>query len=240
MIKNLVKFRFFVIVVFFILSVISCEENNNSNPFIGTWNGLDNNGEQIELIITETTWVLLYIDNNISLNGTYNYNGNTGTFLEPVSGMGGVGSVSGNILTATISEFTFILTNDGTPVGTFQFRITGVPNHIIEYLKGVYWFGARMFTNYGKEALVAYTFKYEIGGTENNYWIQFYLYNVTEHANGNITVYNEKYIGLSGYYDLHFWVLGPNSDWITYSMIWYQRFDVNTMNSIPYIIFTHT
>jgi len=198
MIKNLVKFRFLVIIVFFILSVISCEENKNSNPFIGTWNGLDNYGDQIELIITETKWVLFYNDNNTSITGTYNYKGNTGTFLEPISGMGGVGTVSGNIFTATISEFTFILTNDGTSVGTFQIRITEVPNIYMDSIHN-YFIGCHIGKNNTVLAM-SKSNEYETGGTDENQWISFLLYKQEGNPFTNI------YYDISGNFDVHFYI----------------------------------
>lgn len=230
--KNFMGILVFMLV--FVILIIGCDDSYGSNSFVGIWNGVDSYGNNIEVVISETKWIAFLLDYDDYYRGTYTFNKNNATFINSEGNIGGTGVISGNKLSINILGLSIILTNNGTPVGTFQFRITGIPNNFIECLEGEHWFGARMFTNNGNEVLVAYTFDYEIGGDENNYWIQFYLFNVTKQSNGNITVHTEKYINVSGYFDLHFWVLGPNEDWISYSMIWHKKFDVNTTNVVPY------
>jgi uncharacterized lipoprotein NlpE involved in copper resistance len=89
-----------IIVVF---ALVGCEnrvDDGGSNPFIGTWHGVDAYGDRMRLVFTSTTWTLTLLDYTDvdSVTGTYTHSGNTGTlYLQGV--IAGIGTISGNVLT---------------------------------------------------------------------------------------------------------------------------------------------
>jgi len=102
---------FGLLVLLLAFSFIGCD-NDNGNPFVGTWSYTnDNNGVITTFIITETNWSLSVTGPDgegiqAERNGNYTYSGNTFTMT---TGTTGSGTISGDTLTVTFSEFGFTL-----------------------------------------------------------------------------------------------------------------------------------
>jgi len=62
-------------------SMVACDDGNGGgggNPFIGTWNGVDPDGERIRLVVGSSTWTISWPDHPgwvIAATGT-----NSGTY----------------------------------------------------------------------------------------------------------------------------------------------------------------
>jgi len=77
------------------------------NPFVGTWNGYDTDGDRIRVTIDSSTWRFQGIDYSASASGTYTYNGNSATFYSSGSNVGSA-SVSGNTLYVYVSSVRYL------------------------------------------------------------------------------------------------------------------------------------
>ena len=103
-----------VLLVFgLVLAVGGCkgEDEDESNPFIGTWTGTVD-GDSVRLVVTANSWLVSFPNNpgGGSVSGTYTYSGNTATFISsPGSSFGGTCTISGN---------TIIFTGSGGESGT--------------------------------------------------------------------------------------------------------------------------
>ena len=67
---------------------LSCKQEvgGNSNPFIGTWKGEDNEGSIYKIVFTQNGNFTSYYNDEISGAGSYTYDGNNATlFFEEES-----------------------------------------------------------------------------------------------------------------------------------------------------------
>jgi hypothetical protein len=102
--KNLIKLVgivAFVVIIGF--SMVACDTDDggaDSNPFEGTWNGMDPDGDKTIAIVGSSTFTLSWPDNSSygSQSGTYTYSGNTAA-LKVDGDTWGSATVSGNTLT---------------------------------------------------------------------------------------------------------------------------------------------
>jgi hypothetical protein len=75
-----------------------------NNQFIGTWNGIDPDGDPVQIVVTSTGWTMSWPGNSHwgSDSGTYTSSGNVATLrLDGVTTIG-TATVSGNSLTVSI------------------------------------------------------------------------------------------------------------------------------------------
>ncbi|GBU27200.1 hypothetical protein R84B8_00726 [Treponema sp. R8-4-B8] len=73
------------------------------NPFVGTWNGTDVDGDAITLVFTETGWTWSYAGGTNPATGTYTYSGSTAT-LSYDGVVIATGVITGSTLKVTGSE----------------------------------------------------------------------------------------------------------------------------------------
>jgi hypothetical protein len=101
--KKLFGMMVLLVGIILLFALVGCDnsvDGGGSNPFIGTWHGYDFGGDIIRLVVTSTTWTLIYVDypDDGSSVGTYTHSGNTATiyYQEIIIG---IGTISGNVLT---------------------------------------------------------------------------------------------------------------------------------------------
>jgi hypothetical protein len=98
----------------------ACDDGNDNgggssggNPFVGTWNGTDDGGNRIRIVVASSSWTASWPDNNgpdvNSASGTYTYEGNT-TILSYEGGTAGTASISGNKMTGSVWGTVFTVT----------------------------------------------------------------------------------------------------------------------------------
>jgi len=72
-----------------------------TNPFLGTWNGWDKDGDDLTIIFTATGWSWFWVDTPSDIvSGIYTYNGNTATLLYDDIELA-TATISGSTLTVT-------------------------------------------------------------------------------------------------------------------------------------------
>jgi len=102
----------------------STSGGTTSNPFLGTWSGVDPYGDRITVVISAASWTATNPDTGFSRTGTYTYNGNTGNLTEP-NGYTGTGTVSGNTLTVSISGLGTMTLTKGTGGNSSTVSLSG-------------------------------------------------------------------------------------------------------------------
>ncbi|MDR1024949.1 MAG: hypothetical protein LBL56_04420 [Treponema sp.] len=92
------------------LGLAGCKDEDDSNPFVGTYTGNIEGGHVITLVVAETTWEVR-VDGDLEASGTYTYSGNIATMKQE-----GVpdqtATLSGKTLTAVFNGETFTLTKN--------------------------------------------------------------------------------------------------------------------------------
>jgi hypothetical protein len=134
-------YRFGMAALVLALTVAACDTGGGgggtgggSNPFVGTWEGVDSNGNNLALTLSDTGWEC-FSNHGYGWKGTYAYSGSIGIMTvtqikypssgwSPATG-GGTGTVSGNTLTATFT----ITSEDGiSTTATFIKTVGGGDN----------------------------------------------------------------------------------------------------------------
>ena len=115
--KNLNKFIGIIALLAVIgFSMAACDngttDNGGGNPFVGTWNGSDGDGDAIRLVVTSSTWTVSWPGNPEwgTESGTYTYSGNTATLSMAGEGVVGTATVSGNTMTGILDDIGFTVT----------------------------------------------------------------------------------------------------------------------------------
>jgi uncharacterized lipoprotein NlpE involved in copper resistance len=92
--------------------VLSGCSKDDENPFVGTWNGVDTDGDKITLVITNSTWVAAWPDLSSfgPFTGTYTHSGDNATFSFAGEGEVGTAIVSGKSMTGIIDGLGFTVT----------------------------------------------------------------------------------------------------------------------------------
>ena len=92
-------------------SMVACGDDSDSNPFIGTWTGLDLDGDYMILRFESNNYNVQWPNSNfLPIYGTYTYSGNTATLMSISGAANGTATVSGNTLTGVLGNFAFSLT----------------------------------------------------------------------------------------------------------------------------------
>jgi uncharacterized lipoprotein YehR (DUF1307 family) len=91
------------------LGLAGCKDEDNSNPFVGTYTGIVQDVSVI-VVITETTWESRR-GAEIAASGTYTYKGNTAT-LKQGGETAGTGTLSGKSLKLIYEGGTYTLTKN--------------------------------------------------------------------------------------------------------------------------------
>ena len=106
--KSFFGMMVFIVGIMLVFTLSGCDNGigggGSSNPFLGTWNGFDQNGDLIRFVVTGSTWTLSWpnFPGWGSETGTYTHSGNSGTFFQHGVVIG-TATVSGNIMTVTVS-----------------------------------------------------------------------------------------------------------------------------------------
>jgi uncharacterized lipoprotein YehR (DUF1307 family) len=91
------------------LSLAGCKDEDDSNPFVGTYTGVIE-GDAVTIIIAETTWEVR-VDGELEESGTYTYKGNAAT-LKQDGEPDKVATISGKTLTAVFDGETYTFTKN--------------------------------------------------------------------------------------------------------------------------------
>jgi len=100
--------------------------NSSGNQFTGTWTGIDEYGDKVRLVVTNTAWIVTWLEYpGIIFSGTYTYTGNAEMLFMPREGGAGKATVSENEIDLILNGVLLIFTrensnyNDYTFIGTW-------------------------------------------------------------------------------------------------------------------------
>ena len=101
---NASLFGIITLVVIIGFSMIACESETKTetNPFEGTWRGVDLNYDSVTVMFTPSSWSLTWVDYTGNYSGPYERSGNSATLYDSRNRNIGNASISGNTLTLII------------------------------------------------------------------------------------------------------------------------------------------